>query len=280
MHLCYILLLLAGQTFCFTQGATEPCWKNVLKEFYQSLQEGMEGLIASDLFDRGLQKVSMMDVGLPLSFSDFSPGETKQSAQAALENVLPLVDKIYRSDISGSAVTEGVDNSLSSVYGSILKQVAPSAIDDNVAKAAREYLQELVDNPELVVSSEPALPRYLLYNYYRSNYLNMKSLEENSIDSHRQQMSSRTFEEWGQKELSVIEGDTHIAFQKWQVFGYKYEVEAYLQLIDMDSHEEDKLLSRISLYKSMARRSSRDVHETIHPVLLKPENWYQELKTK
>ena len=148
------------------------------------------------------------------------------------------------------------------------------------AAMARAYMQEEVENPELVFGNVPALPRFLLYNYYKSNYLHMKYSRDRAIVDSRSEMSLYNFEDWGQKELSIMDSDLRAAFQKWQLFGYKYEVDRYLHFIDIDSSEEDRHLRRLARYLSMGVRSVKNVHLTIYPFVLEPENWYQKLKVK
>ena len=256
--------------------------KNALTEIYRGMQVAMEKLIEADSHGGTVQRVEILDIGMPLSHSDFNPGKTKRSAQQTVENAQPLVDKIYplHPPLDSVSLKEYGYDSMSATYGYILQQFIPTGLLNSTLAAARAFLTEQVTNPELVVNNETLASRYQLYNHYRTNYLHMKALEDNAIDDSRQQLSSRNFEEWGQKELSMIESDTHTAFQKWQVFGYKYEVEKHLHNLDMDASEENKLLSSTALYKSMGERSLKDIHMLVYPVLFKPENWYEELKAK
>ena len=240
------------------------------KEFYKGLHKAMEGLLSGD--SKTQQRVEILDVGVPLHYSDFYPGATKQSARAAMENVQDVVDKVYLSD-----PPTNMTNSLSEAYGCVLKQLATRGVEDE--NIARAYMQETVPNPESVLKDAP-LPRYVLYDYYRANYLHMKSVEASSIETNRQELSLRSFEDWGEKQLSVIDSDAQAAFQKWQVYGYKHEVERYLQHMELDTMAEDKHLSWLASYKSQGVRSDKDAHVTVYPHEMEPKDWYKELAVK
>ena len=256
----------------YSTGETSPLCQehSVLAEFYRSLHRAMEGLKVSG-HEGTVQTVEMLDVGLPLSYSDFNPGDTKESAKLAVEKAFPLVDRMY------FTASSRVD-SMSAAYGHILNGIVPKGID-STANAMRTYLQEEVLNPELVMSNQ-TVPRFLLYDYYRSNYLHMKISEDSAIDDICQELSLEDVTKWGQSELLRIESDSLMAFYKWQMFGYKYEVEGYLSDVAVDSIEEHKHLSRLSVYKSVSPHASSDIHVKIYPFTLLPDDWYHKLKTK
>ena len=81
------------------------------------------------------------------------------------------------------------------------------------------------------------------------------------------------------EKLPPLMSDAEAAYMKWQVFGYKTEVENQLQYFDVDS-QEDKLMSTRALFRSMATPSERDHHITVYPFTLIPTDWYHTLRTR
>ena len=154
----------------------------------------------------------------------------------------------------------------------------PQNFSDEEVLRAKYYLQELVPNQERVIRNETQLPRFMLYDYYRSNYLHQKALKDTAIDTNRTYLPQQSFEVWGQRKLSGFESDTEAAYQKWQTFGYKSEVEKQLQYFEVDTHE-DKLMATRALFKSTGQPSGRDAHITNYPFSLEPADWYHYLKT-
>ena len=290
-----LLLSLAIACFVCTQGInTNKCHQEtILNELYRSLYRAIdENTICSS--DRSITNVQLLNQGLPLLYSDFNPGKPKRFSRPGslpsfvVENGLPLVDKIYPNGPSKfklltntSASTKDYRfDSFSSMYDYVLTHMmlTPQNFSDQEVLRAKYYLQELVPNPERVLRNETQLPRYLLYDYYRSNYNHQKSSKDDAIDSNRTHLAQQSFEIWGQKKLSGLESDTEAAYQKWQVLGYKSEVEKQLQYFDIDTHE-DKLMSTRALFKSMGRPSERNAHVTIYPYTLEPEDWFKHLQT-
>lgn len=292
----FLLLLLLSSSQCVD---VSQCHKELIqKELYRSLYRVIrENAICTS--EKSVTNVELLDVGTPLSFEDFNPG--KPSALAAIfsqpgslpisvvENGLPLVDEVYptgtyrfRFLTNASASTKDYQfDSFSSMYDYILSHMMllPRNFSDEEVLRAKYYLQELVPNPERVLRNESKLPRFLLYDYYRSNYLNEKGDKDDAIDTNRTHLTQLKFEFWGQKKLSRFESDTEAAYVKWQAFGYKSEVEKQLQYFDVDTHE-DKLMSTRALFKSMGRPSERETHRTIYPFTLEPANWFKQLKVE
>ena len=150
---------------------------------------------------------------------------------------------------------------------------------DSVLKA-KYYLQELVPNSEQVLIKDArSLPRLLLYDYYRSRYLEVSGHRDSQIDKNRIKLTQTMFETWGQKELPSLMSDVDAAYMKWQVLGYKTEVENQLQYFDVD-RQEDKLMKTKALFRSAASSSERDPHVTVYPFTFIPDDWYQILKSR
>ena len=240
------------------------------------------------------QHVDLLPLGLPLDYDDFNPGKTSRFATPGtlpikvVENALPLVNKIFPTGATVKPITTNIlsdkdyhFDSLSTTFDYILNHmmVLPRNFSSDEKLRAKYYLQELVPNPELVIQNKTELPRYMLYDYYRSLYLREKENKETQMDSHRDSMTQEDYEHWGVKELPTLESDADAAFQKWLIFGYKAEVEQELQYFDIDTHE-DKLMSTRALFKSMAVYSERDPHKQIYPFRFEPEKWYQVLNSK
>ena len=236
-----------------------------------------------------------MSTGIPLSISDFNPRKPSRFSRAGalpltvIEKALPLADKIYPTGSSqfkipsniSSSVKEYRYDSFSSMYDYILTHMMliPQNFSDQEVLRAKYYLQELVPNPERVLRNETKLPRYLLYDYYRSNYLSQKSARDDAIDKNRIGLTQQHFEIWGQKKLSGLESDTTSAYHKWQAFGYKSEVEKQLQYFEIDTHEE-KLMSRRALFKSLGRPSEVATQTTLYPFTMQPEKWFKHLEVR
>ena len=241
------------------------------------------------------QHVDLLTLGLPLDYDDFNPGKTSRFAAPGtlpvriIENAIPLVNKIFPTGATvkpePANTSENVKDyhfeSLSSTFDYILTHMMllPRNFSAEEKLRAKFYLQELVPNPELVIQNKTVLPRYMLYDYYRSLYLREKEEKETQIARHKESLTQEDYEKWGIKILSTLESNTDAAFQKWIIFGYKTEVEQELQYFDIDTHE-DKLMSARALFKSMAVFSERDPHVQIYPFRFEPENWYQMLNSK
>ena len=279
-------------------AATNQCHRKLIqKELYRSLYRviGDNAILSSE---KSMANVELLDLGIPLSYKDFDPGKPSLASLfsqpgalpiSVVENGLPLVDKVYptgtyRFKLLANTSAETKDyqfDSVSSTYDYILSHMMllPRNFSNEEVLRAKYYLQELVPNPERVLRNESKLPRYLLYDYYRSNYLNEKDTKNDAIDTNRTRLTQLRFEVWGQKKLSRFESDTESAYVKWQTFGYKSEVEKQLQYFDVDTHE-DKLMSARALFKSMGRPSEKESHTTVYPFTFEPANWFKELEVK
>lgn len=289
-----LLMLLLFLPFheCGSVGASACRKKLIQKEFYRSLFKAIkENAILTS--EKSTTNVELLDLATPLAYEDFNPGKTSIFTQpgalpsSVIENGLPLVDKVYPTGTyrfrvlanSSSSTKDYRFDSFSSTYDYILSHMMllPQNFSDQDVLRAKYYLQELVPNPERVLRNESKLPRFLLYDYYRANYLDEKDNKDDAVDNNHDKLTQLKFELWGQKKLSRYESDTDAAYVKWQAFGYKAEVEKQLQYFDVDTHEE-KLMNSRALYKSVGRPSERESHVTIHPFTLEPANWFKELK--
>ena len=274
----------SDSTYCRRQA--------VKKEIYTSLHDAVTKY---SIEHSQTQHIDLLPLGLPLDYDDFNPGKTSRFAtpgtlpHKVIENALPLVDKIFPTGATVKPAPTNVSesdkdyhfDSLSSTFDFILTHmmVLPRNFSTEETLRAKYYLQELVPNPELVLQNKTELPRYLLYDYYRSLYLKEKEAKETQMDLHRESLTQQDYENWGVMKLPTLESDADAAFQKWMIFGYKTEVEKELQYFDIDAHE-DKLMSSRALFKSMAVNSERDPHVQIYPFRLEPEKWYQVLTSR
>lgn len=242
-----------------------------------------------------MANVEVLQLGQPLTYSDYNPGRPSRFSKpgtlplSVVENALPLVDKIYP---AGTVKYKMLTNqstkiesyrfeSFSSMYDYILMHMMllPQNFTEEETLRAKFYLQELVPNPEQVVRNETRLPRYLLYDYYRSAYLQKKALKNTAIDSVRRHSSQTEFEQWGQKKLSTLESDVEAAYNKWQAFGYKADVEKQLQYFE-DDIQEDKLMNARASFKAAGQSSRRNAHLTVYPFTLEPADWFRQLKVR
>ena len=291
--LVFVILQLLP-TLCRVDAASECHRKVIQKELYRSLYRVISdnAIISSE---KSTANVELLDLGIPLSYADFNPGKPSLASLfsqpgalpvSVVENGLPLVDRVYPTGtyrfklLANTSTNNDVRfDSFSSTYDYILSHMMllPRNFSNEDVLRAKYYLQELVPNPERVVRNESKLPRYLLFDYYRTNYLNEKGGKDDAIDTNRTRLTQLKFELWGQKKLSRFESDTEAAYVKWQAFGYKSEVEKQLQFFDVDTHE-DKLMSSRALFKSMGRPSEKESHKTIYPFTFEPINWFKELK--
>ncbi len=89
-------------------------------------------------------------------------------------------------------------------------------------------------------------------------------------------LTDSEFQLWGQKKLSKLESNTEAAYQKWQTFEYKSEVEKQLQYFEVDVHE-DRLMSARALFRHSSERAG---YETIYPFTLEPSDWFKQLKVE
>ena len=287
-------LFFLSLVFCTSNGLTvDPCrQKTVQKELYRSLYNVIEEN-AIDPTEKDTTNVELLALGKPLSFADFNPGKPSRFDSpgtlppSVIEKGLPFVDRIYptgsyRFRLLSNLTTSPKDylfDSFSSTYNYILTHMMllPRNFSDQDVLRAKYYLQELVPNPELVVRNETELPRFMLYDHYREDYLREKETMNVAIDTNRTYLTQQRFELWGQKKLPNLDSDMEAAYFKWQVFGYKSEVEKQLQYFDINTHE-DKLMSKRALFESMGRPSDRNAHVTIYPFVLAPADWFKRLK--
>lgn len=268
--------------------------KAVLKELYRSLYRVINQHAVCDK-DKPMTNVEVLNLGQPLTYSHFNPGKPSRFAKpgtlplSVIENALPLVDKIYPvGTVKYRMLTNQTTKiesyrfeSLSSMYDYILMHMMllPQNFTEEELLRAKFYLQELVPNLELVVRNETQLPRYLLYDYYRSSYLEKKTLKSDAIDSTRRHSSQTEFEQWGQRKLSRLESDVEAAYNKWQAFGYKSDVEKQLQYFE-DDIQEDKLMNARASFKAAGQSSQREAHLTVYPFTFEPTDWYRQLVTE
>ena len=291
---CLLPLLLFGLVHSeqLPAGLSDYCYqRSVLSNIYGSLHDAIkENVIGCD---DGGKHVELLSSGKPLMYDKFNPGKRKQPLtlsqfgtlpMSVVENALPFVDKIFP---TGTSVQKKVEDdynfeSLSSTFSYILRHmmVRPKNFTNDEVLKAKYYLQELVPNSERVLMKDTHnLPRLLLYDYYRTLYLEESGKRDSQIDKNRLKLSQQMFEEWGQKELPPLMSNVDAAYMKWQVLGYKTEVENQLQYFDVD-RQEDKLMSTRALFLSAGRPSERDPHVTIYPFTFIPHDWYQTLKSK
>ncbi len=271
--------------------ATPCAQRELLKELYRSLYQVLnENAICSQ--ENGQENIELLDLGTPLLYSEFDPGKPSRFSTpgelptSVLENGLPLVDKVYPTGSARFRLSNNITDSmkdyhfesLSSTYDYILTHMVltPQNFSDADVLRAKYYLQELVPNYEQVLRKEENLPRFLLYDYYRSNYITVKEKMDDTMESNRLRFTQQKYEEWGREKLSTYESDTEAAYNKWQEFGYKSEVEKQLEYFDIDTHEV-KLMSTRALFMSLGRPSERDAHVTVYPYKFEPSSWYKQL---
>lgn len=289
---CLLPLLVFGLEDGVKQSPDHCYQQTVLSNIYRSLHDAVkENIIGCD---PGEKHVELIGLGRPLEYDDFNPGKIKQPLTlsqfgtlplSVVENAIPFVDTIFP---VGSAITTKGQNdgynfeSLSSTFSYILRHmmVRPKNFTSNEVLKAKYYLQELVPNPERVLMKDAeSLPRLILYDYYRALYLDESGRRDSEIDKNRIKLSQQMFEEWGQKELPPLMSNVDAAYVKWQVLGYKTEVEDQLQYFDVD-RQEDKLMSSRALFLSAGRSSERDPHVTVYPFTFIPHDWYKTLKSR
>ena len=259
------------------------CYQHaVQRELYSSLHSAIETGLLDTFTNKTSQRAEILGDGVPLAYNDFYLGDRKRKSlpMSIVEKALPFVDRIYPSNspTDSKSIKEYGYESLSSTYGYILHRVKRKASDSNTT-SARDYLHELIDNPESVVFPDPKVSRLLLYDYYRLQYLNTKAAEEKAVkDSNLIAMMP----EYNNVAVDVVAFKSHTAsaLYKWQAYGDKDQVELHLQLLDVDNSEGNKISGLRSLYKSSRVRSERNVHINVYPFAFKPDKWYRMLKTK
>ena len=290
--LCLLPFILAVQA-AQHPSVDESCHpRAVLADIYRDLHDAIENQVIG--CDSGGKHVELLSLGKPLKYDDFYPGKRKLPLTinqlgtlpiSVVENALPLVDKIFPTDATmedTEALNDYNFDSLASTFSYILRHmmVKPKNFTSEDVLKAKYYLQELVPNSEQVlIKDAPSLPRLLLYDYYRSHYLEVSGQRDNQIDTHRLKLTQSMFETWGQKELPSLMSEVDAAYMKWQVLGYKTEVENQLQYFDVD-RQEDKLMKTRALFRSAEKSSERDPHVTIYPFTFIPDDWYKILKSK
>ena len=295
-----ILFLLLVQ--CVFSSLGSPPWNPpthchqsaVLKGLYRSLHGAINMHAICDS-DRPTTSIELLSIGKPLSYSDYNPGRPSKFTPAGtlplsvVEKALPLVDKIYPAGTmkfdmltNQSAMIESYRfRSLASMYEYVLMHMMllPQNFTEEEVLRAKFYLQELVPNPERVLRNESALPRFLIYDHYRSSYLQKKAAKSEAIERTRRYSSQRSFEQWGQKELASLESDAEAAYNKWQAFGYKADVERQLQYFE-DDIQEEKLQNARASFKASGQISEQDAHVTIYPFTLEPADWFHHLEVR
>ena len=283
-------------TFGRSEGVLQCQQRIVQKNLYIQLHDAIVQHLCGR-FAEGMEHVALLGRGIPLEYEKFNPKRHytrfeeslwEKLPQFVIENGLPLVDRVFPLGMNANFGKANSSNSmkdyhfesLSSTFDYVLTHTItqPRNISDQDILRAKYYLQELVPNPERVFLNKTALPRFLLYDFYRMQYLKEKEIKNQAAADNRAALTQQAFENWGQEHLPTLESNADTAFNKWQIFGYKTEVEKQLQYLDVDRHE-DKLVTTRALFKSMGRRSSID-HKTIYPFSFEPVLWYQTLKPR
>ncbi len=282
---------------------TEQCYSTAVQnDIYRSLHDTInEHMIKCE---SGSKHVEILGMGKPLKFDDFDPGITTkpksglksslfgQLPLSIIEKSLPIVDKIFPAESLIKTVAVNTTehsllrdynfDSLSSTFKYVLEQmmVTPKNFTSDELLRAKYYLQELVPNPESVVdASASSLPRFILYDYYRAHYLEESGMRDTEIESKRMKLSQQLFKEWSHKKLPPLVSNAEAAYMKWQIFGYKTEVENQLQYLEM-GNPEDRLMRSRALFRSAARFAESDPHLKVYPISFVPENWHNILNSR
>ena len=285
------------------RGQAKPqCYSTAVQnDIYRSLHDIIKEQIVR--CESGSKHIEVLGMGKPLNYHDFKPGITTKPQPAMLslfgslplsivERALPIVDKIFPAEslikpvvinTTGHSLLRDYNfDSLSSTFKYVLEQmmVIPKNFTSDELLRAKYYLQELVPNPEHVVdATASSLPRFILYDYYRAHYLGESGKRDTEIESRRLKLTQQQFKEWSHKELPPLVSNAEAAYMKWQVFGYKTEVENQLQYLEM-GNQEDRLMRSRALFRSAARFSENDPHTKVYPITFIPEHWYNTLNTK
>ena len=282
----------------------EPCFSvAVQNDVYRSLHDAIKEHVVG--CESGIKHVEVLATGKQLKIDDYKPNVgsvTKPNSAffsqfgrlplSIVERALPIVDKIFPSEslikpvavnTTGHTLLRDYNfDSLSSTFKYVLEQmmVTPKNFTSDELLRAKYYLQELVPNPEHVVdATASSLPRFILYDYYRAHYLEESGKRDTEIEFKRLKSTQQQFKEWSHKELPPLVSNAEAAYMKWQVFGYKTEVENQLQYFDM-GNQEDRLMRSRALFRSAARFSENDPHFKVYPMSFEPENWYNVLKSR
>ena len=281
-----------------------PCFStSVQNEIYRTLHDTIkEHMIGCE---SGRKHIEMLGVGKSLKYEDFYPGIPSRANAipspltqfghlplSVVEKALPIVDKIFPGDsvvkpvpvntTDSSLLRDYNFDSLSSTFKYILEQmmVTPKNFTNDELLRAKYYLQELVPNPENVLDrNASSLPRFILYDYYRARYLEESGKRDSEIEAKRLKLTKQLFKEWGHKELPPLISNAEAAYLKWQVFGYKMEIENQLQHFDM-GNPEDRLMRSRALFRAAERFSEVDPHFKVHPMTFNPEKWHNLLKSE
>ena len=282
---------------------TDGCYSTAVQnDIYRSLHDTINEHMVK--CKSGNKHVEVLGMGRPLKFGDFDPGVTTnprsglkishfgQIPLSIIDKSLPIVDKIFPAEslikpvaanTTGKALPRDYNfDSLSATFRYVLEQmmVTPKNFTSDELLRAKYYLQELIPNPESVVDAgASSLPRFILYDYYRVHYLEESGKRDSEIDLKRMKLSQQLFKEWSHKELPPLVSNAEAAYMKWQIFGYKTEVENQLQYLEM-GNPEDRLMRSRALFRSAARFSENDPHLKVYPVTFVPENWHNILNSK
>ena len=294
---CVFSLFVFGTVHSTSQSTdyelTATCYsRSVFTNIYRNLHDSIRTHVIG--CDSGERHVELLSLGKPLKYDSFNPGRRKQPQSlskfnslpiSVVENALPFVDKIFPTKTAFNTVATKSQSdynyeSLSSTFSYILRHmmVNPKNFSSDEVLKAKYYLQELVPNSEKVLIEDAhSLPRLILYDYYRARYLEESSKRDSQVNKNRLRLTQSMFEEWGKKQLPPLTSDVDAAYTKWQILGYKTEVENQLQYFDID-RQEDKLMSTRALFRAAARSSERDPHIRVYPFTFIPDDWYKILK--
>ena len=302
IKLIFMATLLSASNLVGQGHMEQLCFSTAVQnDLYRTLHDTIkEHMIKCE---SGTKQVQVLAVGKPLKFHDFDPGVTNQPKLglisqfgtlplSVVERALPIVDTIFpaeslieRAEINltqDSLLRDYNFDSLSSTFKYVLEQmmVTPKNFTSDELLRAKYYLQELVPNPEHAVdSTASSLPRFILYDYYRARYLDDSGKRDSEIEFKRLKSTQQQFKEWSHKELPPLVSNAEAAYMKWQIFGYKTEVENQLQYFDM-GNQEDRLMRSRALFRSAARFSENDLRFTVYPMTFIPENWHKVLDSK
>ena len=301
-HIFKLLLVGIFATLSSHAQVKRQCFStSVQNDIYRILHDTIKEHLAQ--CESGKKHVEVLGVGKPLKYEDFNPGVAANAKRVSFSNfgrlplsiveiALPIVDKIFPAEsmikpiavnTTGHSLLRDYNfDSLSSTFKYVVEQmlVTPKNFTSDELLRAKYYLQELVPNPEHVLErNASSLPRFILYDYYRAQYLDESGKRDNEIETKRLKLSQQQFKEWSHKEFPPLVSNAEASYMKWQVFGYKTEVENQLQHFDM-GNQEDRLMRSRALFRSAARFSEKDPHFKVYPVTFLPDKWHNILKSR
>ena len=222
--------------------------------------------------------VVLLGYGKTLKYGDYYPGRFYDGGEQSIppnimENMFDLVNIIPNAESLVMMLTDS--HHLSETYEYLVNELKVSQPEtpQDTLDSARDYLQAQVSDIG-DIANEP-MPRLSLYLMYKNRYYQKKLEVENQIEYQRNRLSLiNTFSEWYDRNGQILEAEVDDAYIKWEMFGYKRDVEEWLDVLNLQDYSESLDEARALLFTTRMISKFKD-EKVYYPVEFNPDQWFE-----